>query len=68
MSTTTVPQSISVKTPNQVWRWVRELPLLPILILVPFVLAAAFAPLIAPYDPTAPVPHLYDVAEIRERR
>jgi peptide/nickel transport system permease protein len=56
MSTTTAPQSISVKTPSQVWRWVRELPLLPILILVPFVLAAAFAPLIAPYDPTEPVP------------
>src|SRR5215471_12191981 len=56
MSTTTAPQSLSVKAPNQVWRWLRELPLLPILILVPFVLAAALAPLIAPYDPTEPVP------------
>jgi peptide/nickel transport system permease protein len=34
---------------------VRELPLLPLLILVPFVLAAVFADFIAPYDPTEPV-------------
>lgn len=34
----------------------RELPLLPILILVPFAFAALFAELIAPYDPTMPIP------------
>ena len=37
-------------------RWVLELPLLPLLILVPFALAAVFADFIAPYDPTEPVP------------
>jgi len=37
-------------------RWLGGLPLLPLLILLPFVLAATFAPLIAPYDPTEPVP------------
>jgi peptide/nickel transport system permease protein len=35
---------------------VQTLPLLPLLILVPFVLAAVFADFIAPYDPTEPVP------------
>src|SRR6516225_10130859 len=34
----------------------RDLPLLPLLILVPFVLIAVFANLIAPYDPTEPIP------------
>jgi peptide/nickel transport system permease protein len=37
-------------------RGARELPLLPLAILVPFVLIAIFASLIAPYDPTEPVP------------
>jgi peptide/nickel transport system permease protein len=40
-------------------RWLRaarELPLLPLAILVPFVLTAVFADLIAPYDPTEPIP------------
>jgi peptide/nickel transport system permease protein len=37
-------------------RWLRELPLLPLLILVPFALAAVFADFIAPYDPMQPVP------------
>jgi peptide/nickel transport system permease protein len=36
----------------------RRLPLLPLAILVPFVLVAVFADLIAPYDPTEPVPGL----------
>jgi peptide/nickel transport system permease protein len=34
----------------------RELPLLPLAVLVPFVLIAIFAPLIAPYNPTEPIP------------
>ena len=34
----------------------RQLPLLPLAVLVPFVLIAIFAPLIAPYDPTEPIP------------
>src|SRR5499427_7354812 len=40
-------------------RWLaraRQWPLLPLAILVPFVLIAAFANLIAPYDPTEPIP------------
>jgi peptide/nickel transport system permease protein len=37
-------------------RLVRELPLLPLTILVPFVLIAVFAGVIAPYDPTEPIP------------
>jgi peptide/nickel transport system permease protein len=55
MSITTAPPVIEVHAPSQVRRWVRDLPLLPLLILVPFVLAAAFANIIAPYDPTEPV-------------
>jgi len=54
MSTITAPRSTSV-APRRGWRWVRELPLLPLIILVPFVLAATFAPLVAPYDPTEPI-------------
>ena len=34
----------------------RDLPLLPLVILVPFVLIAVFANVIAPYDPTEPIP------------
>ena len=34
----------------------RDLPLLPLVILVPFAVAAVFAELIAPFDPTVPVP------------
>src|SRR5260370_32048154 len=40
-------------------RWsslARELPLLPLAILGPFILIALFADLIAPYDPTEPIP------------
>jgi peptide/nickel transport system permease protein len=40
-------------------RWlalVRESPVLPLAILVPFVVIAVFANLIAPYDPTEPIP------------
>jgi peptide/nickel transport system permease protein len=41
------------------WRWTRlarQLPILPLGILVPFVLMALFADYIAPYDPTEPIP------------
>jgi peptide/nickel transport system permease protein len=55
MSTIIASRSISVAAPRRGWRWVRELPLLPLFILVPFVLAATFAPLVAPYDPTEPI-------------
>src|ERR1700676_3678225 len=34
----------------------RDLPLLPLAILVPFVLMAVFANVVAPYDPTEPIP------------
>src|SRR3982751_4909153 len=40
-------------------RWLRfagQLPVLPLSILVPFLLIAAFANVIAPYDPTEPIP------------
>src|SRR6266704_329336 len=40
-------------------RWgglARELPVLPLAILVPFILIALFADFIAPYDPTEPIP------------
>jgi peptide/nickel transport system permease protein len=55
MSITTAPPVIEDHAPSQVRRWVRDLPLLPLLILVPFALAALFADFIAPYDPTEPV-------------
>ncbi len=47
-----------VRVAGEGWRWlslVRQLPILPVAILVPFVLIAVFANLIAPYDPTAPI-------------
>src|SRR5258708_6333509 len=34
----------------------RELPLLPLAILVPFIVIALFADFVAPYDPTEPIP------------
>ena len=37
-------------------RLARDLPVLPLAILVPFVLIALFANVIAPYDPTEPIP------------
>jgi peptide/nickel transport system permease protein len=37
-------------------RLARDLPVLPLAILVPFVLMALFADWIAPYDPTEPIP------------
>ena len=36
--------------------YARELPIVPLAILVPFVLIAVFANFIAPYDPTEPIP------------
>jgi peptide/nickel transport system permease protein len=56
MSITAAPPAIEVQAPSQVRGWVRDLPLLPLLILVPFMLAAVFADFVAPYDPTEPVP------------
>jgi peptide/nickel transport system permease protein len=38
------------------YRLARDLPVLPLAILVPFVLIAVFANFIAPYDPTEPIP------------
>jgi peptide/nickel transport system permease protein len=49
--------SPSVADRRRRWlRLTRELPLLPLAILIPFVLIAVFANLIAPYDPTEPIP------------
>ena len=56
MSTTTLPRAIEFAAPGLMRRWLGGLPLLPLLILLPFVFAATFAPFIAPYDPTEPVP------------
>ena len=55
MSIATAPPVIDAHAPSRVRRWVRDLPLLPLLILVPFVLAAVFADFIAPFGPTEPV-------------
>src|SRR5262245_62711807 len=55
MSITAIPRAMEFVAPSPLRRWLRELPLLPLLILVPFVLAATFAPFIAPYDPTEPI-------------
>jgi peptide/nickel transport system permease protein len=39
------------------WRWLnKNVPMLPLAVLIPFVIVALFAPLIAPYDPTEPIP------------
>jgi peptide/nickel transport system permease protein len=51
--------STSVATGKDRWGWlsaIRELPILPLTILVPFVLVAVFANFLAPYDPTVPIP------------
>jgi peptide/nickel transport system permease protein len=53
--------SITLQTPLPLFRGLnrlrlgRDLPLVPLLILVPFVLIAVFANVIAPYDPTEPI-------------
>ena len=60
MSITTVqPPSPTIRAITLALRKIRtgrQLPLLPVAVLVPFVLIAVFAPLIAPYDPTEPIP------------
>jgi peptide/nickel transport system permease protein len=56
-STTIGPASPGAASRARQWlHLARELPLLPLAILVPFVLMAMFANLIAPYDPTEPIP------------
>src|SRR5258708_4068033 len=48
--------AIGVRLRPRDWlAWLRQLPLLPLAILVPFILIAVFADVIAPYDPTQPV-------------
>ena len=56
MSTTAAPRTIEVYGLSPVRRWGAGLPILALLILVPFVLAALLADFIAPYDPTEPLP------------
>jgi peptide/nickel transport system permease protein len=60
MSITTVqPPPPTIRAIAQALRKIRngrQLPLLPLAVLVPFVLVAISAPLIAPYDPTEPIP------------
>jgi peptide/nickel transport system permease protein len=42
---------------RRVWlRFADQMPILPLAILIPFVLVAIFADVIAPYDPTEPIP------------
>ena len=64
MATIDEPSAVAVEIPSP-WlanvggRWyrlARDLPVLPLAILVPFVLIAVFANFIAPYDPTEPIP------------
>jgi peptide/nickel transport system permease protein len=55
MATATTPRAIEADRPSRVRRLLLDLPLLPLVILVPFTLAAVFAGVIAPYDPTEPV-------------
>ena len=55
MATAAAPHAIEADRPSRVRRLLLDLPLLPLLILVPFALAAVFAGVIAPYDPTEPV-------------
>jgi hypothetical protein len=49
------PREISV-VGGRVLQLARDLPLVPLTILVPFILIAIFANFIAPYDPTEPIP------------
>ena len=60
MSTTIIqPTRSPVSTISRALRGIRvgrDLPLVPLLILVPFVLIAVLAGVIAPYDPTEPIP------------
>jgi peptide/nickel transport system permease protein len=41
---------------TRTWRWLKDAPLVPGLILLGLVLTAAFANVLAPYDPTLPIP------------
>ena len=59
VSTTAQTMTAAVEVAGGLHRWlklVRELPVLSLFILVPLILAALFANLLAPYDPTQPVP------------
>jgi len=50
---------VSAEFANVPGRWTslaRQLPVLPVAILIPFILLALFADWIAPYDPTEPIP------------
>src|SRR6516225_6036842 len=58
----TSPVAVAVPPPwlatvgGRWYRVARDLPVLPLAILIPFVLIAVFANVIAPYDPTEPIP------------
>ena len=59
VSTTAQTMTAAVEVAGGLRRWlklVRELPVLGLLILVPLILVALFANVLAPYDPTQPVP------------
>jgi peptide/nickel transport system permease protein len=60
MATATIPpSSVTASVPHglgRLGRTVREVPLLALGILLPLILVAVFADLLAPYDPTLPVP------------
>jgi len=54
---TAATAAIAIRLRRRDWLGqLRELPLLPLAILVPFILVAGFADFIAPYDPTEPIP------------
>jgi peptide/nickel transport system permease protein len=52
----TIPSTLPVIRSLRKMRIGRDLPVLPLAILVPFMLIAALANVIAPYDPTEPIP------------
>ena len=54
--TVAVTRGEFASTPGRWTALARDLPVLPLAILVPFVLIALFADWIAPYDPTEPIP------------
>jgi peptide/nickel transport system permease protein len=52
----TIPSTLPVIRSLRQMRIGRDVPILPLAILVPFLLTAALANVIAPYDPTEPIP------------
>src|SRR6266851_305706 len=52
----TIARPVVVRTRVRTPRWLRDVPLVPSIILIGLFLTAIFANVIAPYDPTVPIP------------